>query len=429
MKKKNTVPSDDDYLMEIFEEDFFEDMDSPRSSGNKRGHKKAGNNRRGNGVHKTGRGHGNNKQGNNTDEYGSPSHLKGWMKVAIGLGIFLLVSCVGIIGGFSYLRAKGEKNLRTNIEEEMKDASPEEREGYFITYNGKEYQYDEDVINFLCLGIDKSVSINDKDIKNGQGQADAVILISINVETGKIKLIAIPRDTVVPLKIYNEEGQYVRNIDGQITLQHAVGPTEEEGCELTVDAVSTLLFHVPIQRYCSINFQAIPFLNDAIGGVDVQALEQLEGEFSSYAPGDVIHLEGDMALDYIRQRDTDTFGSSMNRLERQKQYITNYFSTAKDVVKNNLTLPITIFQGLDGNMCTNITVEDITYLVPELLDTSLTAEDMSMVPGEVRQAGEFEEYHVNIDQLKEIVIQNFYKEVSDNSVLNIDNNMSDNTTE
>ena len=62
-------------------------------------------------------------------------------------------------------------------------------------------------------------------------------------------------------------------------------------------------------------------------------------------------------------------------------------------------------------MCTNITVEDIAYLVPKLLDVSLTGEDIIMVPGEIVQPGEYEEYHVNTDQLKEIVINNFYKEI------------------
>ena len=36
---------------------------------------------------------------------------------------------------------------------------------------------------------------------------------------------------------------------------------------------------------------------------------------------------------------------------------------------------------------------------------------MTVVPGEIIQPGDHEEYHVNADQLKEIVINNFYKEI------------------
>ena len=101
----------------------------------------------------------------------------------------------------------------------------------------------------------------------------------------------------------------------------------------------------------------------------------------------------------------------MVRQERQKQYIINYFATAKNVVRDNMTLPVTIYQSLQGKMCTNITVEDIAYLVPKLLEVDLSGEDMIMIPGEITQPGVYEEYHVNTDQLKEIVINNFYKEI------------------
>ena len=130
--------------------------------------------------------------------------------------------------------------------------------------------------------------------------------------------------------------------------------------------------------------------------------------------GDAIHLQGNMALDYIRDRDCNIFGSSMGRLERQKQYMSSYFATAVGAVKADMTLPVTLFQSLQGNMCTNITTEDIAYLVPELLDVSLNTEDMAMVPGEVTQPGELEEYVVNADQLKELVIGYFYEEVPSN---------------
>ena len=62
-------------------------------------------------------------------------------------------------------------------------------------------------------------------------------------------------------------------------------------------------------------------------------------------------------------------------------------------------------------MYANISVEDITYLVPEMLDVSLTADDMSMIPGEVKQPDEHEAYMVNSEQLKELVVNFFYVEV------------------
>ncbi len=339
--------------------------------------------------------------------------FKRWKKVMLGLIAIIVVGIAGLTGGFFYLRAQGEKNLKTDVA--AAGDSAEAQEGLYITYNNKKYQYNEDVINFLCLGIAKDVPIEEKTAitgleTGGEGFADAVILVSLNVSSGKIKIFAIPRDTIVPVKVVDSAGYFVRTENIQLTAQHAYGQSATEGAELMVEAVSNLFYKVPIQRYCSINLAAIPILNDAIGGVDVQVLEDVSGPTGTYHAGDTIHLEGEMARDYVQQRDTNIYGSSLNRLEREKQYMTNYFATAKEAVKNDMTLPLTLYQNLQPNMCTNITVEDIAYLVPELLKIPLNAEDMMTIPGEATW-GEYMEYNVNTDQLKEIVINNFYKEI------------------
>ena len=307
----------------------------------------------------------------------------------------ILVLVAGFAGSFFFLRAKGEKNLKTQVPETAESAPEEEREGIFVTYKGKEYKYNENIINFLCLGIDKDVPIEEKRTGDIEGLADAVLLASVDVEDGLVQLLAIPRDTIVPVKVMDSQGRFDRNENVQITMQYAYGRTAKESCELMTDTVSNLLFRLPIQRYCSINFEAVPTLNDAIGGVDVDVLEDIYGEHCTLYAGTTEHLEGYEALDYIRWRDEWVAESSMGRLERQKQYMSNYFNQAKDAVKKDLTLPVKVFQELDANMCTNITVEDITYLVPELLDITLDTENIAMVPGEVVQGEEFEEYHVD----------------------------------
>lgn len=385
LSKREDSDHSSDYSLEILYDDSFEDRPlddrSPKGDGRSRRKKKK-----------------------------KRLPMQRWKKITLGVVATLLVIIIGIAGSFFYLRAQGEKNLKTDLSD-VEDTPETRKEGLFITYKGKEYQYNEDVINFLCLGIDNSTPVEQANEIKGQGLADAIILVSINVESGKIKILAIPRDTYVPVKMYNDQGQFVGEKNMQLTLQYYYGKTAKDSCELMINAVSNLLFKVPIQRYCAINLEAIPILNDAIGGVDVQVLGDVEVSGRLYHAGDNIHLQGKMAEDYIRDRNTDEFASSMGRLERQKQYMTNYFATAMAQVRNDLTLPVSIYQSLQGNMYTNISVEDITYLVPEMLDVTLTAEDMSMIPGEVTQPDDHEAYMVDSEQLKELVVNFFYTEV------------------
>lgn len=347
------------------------------------------------------------------------SRLK--IAAAIVLGtILLIVAGAGL--GFLYLRFQGERSLKSQVqimdanmenrENTSEDSiSEEEQEGFYITYDGKQYQYNSDVINILCLGIDKDIPIEEKRETGSEGLADVVILASIDTKEDTLKFLAVPRETMVPVKLIDTKGNFVRTENEQITLQYAYGQTAEKSCELMIDTVSNLLFQLPIQRYCAINFQALPALNDAIGGVDLVSIETVHWWNGSFYEGQQMHLEGQAALDYVRQRDETIPKSSMGRLERQKQYITCYLEQAKEAVGRDLTLPVKMFQSLTENMCTDVTVADITYLVPELLNMEINLENISMVPGETITGGEHEEYHVDADALKQLVIQMFYKEV------------------
>ena len=347
------------------------------------------------------------------------SRLK--IAAAIVLGtILLIVAGAGL--GFLYLRFQGERSLKSQVqimdanmenrENTSEDSiSEEEQEGFYITYDGKQYQYNSDVINILCLGIDKDIPIEEKRETGSEGLADVVILASIDTKEDTLKFLAVPRETMVPVKLIDTKGNFVRTENEQITLQYAYGQTAEKSCELMIDTVSNLLFHLPIQRYCAINSQALPALNDAIGGVDLVSIETVHWWNGSFYEGQQMHLEGQAALDYVRQRDETIPKSSMGRLERQKQYITCYLEQAKEAVGKDLTLPVKMFQSLTENMCTDVTVADITYLVPELLNMEINLENISMVPGETITGGEHEEYHVDADALKQLVIQMFYKEV------------------
>lgn len=347
------------------------------------------------------------------------SRLK--IAAAIVLGtILLIVAGAGL--GFLYLRFQGERSLKSQVqimdanmenrENTSEDSiSEEEQEGFYITYDGKQYQYNSDVINILCLGIDKDIPIEEKRETGSEGLADVVILASIDTKEDTLKFLAVPRETMVPVKLIDTKGNFVRTENEQITLQYAYGQTAEKSCELMIDTVSNLLFHLPIQRYCAINFQALPALNDAIGGVDLVSIETVHWWNGSFYEGQQMHLEGQAALDYVRQRDETIPKSSMGRLERQKQYITCYLEQAKEAVGKDLTLPVKMFQSLTENMCTDVIVADITYLVPELLNMEINLENISMVPGETITGGEHEEYHVDADALKQLVIQMFYKEV------------------
>ena len=82
------------------------------------------------------------------------------------------------------------------------------------------------------------------------------------------------------------------------------------------------------------------------------ALETVQWWNGNFYEGQDLHLKGQMALDYVRQRDETIPESSMGRLERQKQYITGFIDQAKAAVKKRCNPSGRVFQQLTDYMCT-----------------------------------------------------------------------------
>ena len=75
-------------------------------------------------------------------------------KIIIGILAVLVLLNLAVVGGLWYLRSKGSESIRSE--------NQTNREGYYVNYQGKEYKYNDDMINILLLGIDKKGNIEDE---------------------------------------------------------------------------------------------------------------------------------------------------------------------------------------------------------------------------------------------------------------------------
>lgn len=337
------------------------------------------------------------------------SRMKRWQKVLLTvLGIFLFL-VVGLGAAAVGIHKSGEARIKKELKKEKKTAEGKKED--LIYHNGKAYRYRENMINVLCLGIDKDVSMDQEKRENAMGQSDAIFIVSLDQNNKRMRLLAVPRETMTDIKIFNTEDQYLRTENRQITLQYTYGDGVKKSCELTKEAVSKLCYGLPIQRYCSLNFNAIPIMNDRIGGVPVVLDENIISSFPGEKAGDTVMLKGAKALDYIHMRDVDVFASSMDRLARQKEYMIAFANQAKGRLKEDITIAAGLFNDLQGNMYTDIELGEITYLATEVLGMEFSEEDLYMVPGETKMGEQYEEYYVNEPEFKDLIFQLFYDEV------------------
>ena len=338
----------------------------------------------------------------------------------------LMTLIAGGVVGLEFMRYFGKSTLDSKsatttpmlnqapmTDTEMITATPAQKwEDDWVRYDGAIYDYNEDITTFLVMGIDKSDEVV-KEVLEGAngGQADALFLLVINPHNESVKIIGINRNSMTDVDVYDEYGRYQTTVKAQICTQHGFGNGMEESCQYQVKAVSKLFYQLPIHGYAAINMSAIPIINDMVGGVDVTVLEDLTKANKKFVEGERVHLEGDMALTYVRARDMNSFASSDRRLERQRQYLNGFIGAARKASESGRNAAIEIFSAISDKMVTNISMEEISYLAPLITKYSFDASDFKMISGKTVKNGEYEEFEVDDDDLYNTIIDVFYEKV------------------
>lgn len=289
-----------------------------------------------------------------------------------------------------------------------------------LRYQGKGYLYKEEIRTFLFMGIDRYGEADASDDLYRGGQADALFLAVLDPTEKKVSLIGVPRDTMTEISVFDRGGLYAGKDTAQIALAHAYGEGLEESCENTVDAVSNLFYGLPIHGYAALNMEAIPAVNDAVGGVEVTVPESAVGARARYEgkmytadwkAGDVIRLEGLQSYLFLKYRDVKVDESAGARLARQKQYLEAFVGRAKQAMKEDLSLPLKLYREITPYMVTNLSADQAVYLAGEALSCSFSQEDIYSLEGHVEFGELFEEFYADETALYELILKVFYEEL------------------
>lgn len=126
---------------------------------------------------------------------------------------------------------------------------------------GFESVIDKKIVNVALFGIDA------REVDSFKGLSDSIMILSLNTETKKVKVVSVMRDSLVPIT-YNGKTVY-----GKINSAYSKG-----GPELAIKTLNTI-FGLDISEYATVNFYGMSDIIDAVGGIDV---ELAEGELNAY---------------------------------------------------------------------------------------------------------------------------------------------------
>ena len=321
----------------------------------------------------------------------------------------IVVLLGGLFGAFLAVRRSGRLRLEQRRRDEMTRETAYADYTYdpsVIRYGGKKYKYNEDLSNILFLGIDKNDALGkDDNTVGGAGQCDVILLVALNEKNKTADIIAIDRNTVLPIESYDAEGNYIGVTNSQIALSYAYGDGRETSCKMAAEAVSDLLFEVPIHAYYSMTTAAVRDINDMLGGVKVKIPVDMTVTDENFTEGAEIRLDGEQAEKFLRARMELEDGSNAARLERQKIYRSSLSSTAKSAMLSDLSLPSKLYEKVISESCTDIGLDEAVYLASLISGLEIRFHGIA---GTTVSTDSFDEFYPDSAKLYEEVLEIFY---------------------
>ncbi len=338
--------------------------------------------------------------------------------VIVGLVLlgFLALNVMRLVGRKT-LRApvvNSEAPMNLDITEVTEDMDDDR-----VLYNGHYYRFNEDLVTILIMGIDtesveeiggESWSV-DEGSQYGGGQADALFLLLLNPHTKKTDIIAINRNSMVVLDRFDEDGNYKGVSYGQVCLQHGYGDGGVKSCERQVNTVSRMFHNIPINAYAAISMDAIPELNDAVGGVTLTVPDEIvypEYDMDMHE-GDVVTLSGLQAYWFLRLRYEYLDGSSNLRLERQKLYVSKFIEKAKEQSVADVRVAVNLYNTVKKYMVTDIGLDSFTYIATEVSGYDFDPDNIYSLEGETVIGDKYEEFNYDDAALQELIMNLFYE--------------------
>ncbi len=285
-----------------------------------------------------------------------------------------------------------------------------------IEYDGHKYKYNENVVSIAFMGIDQE-TLQTSDETDFVGAADADIVFAVDTQSGKASAIAIPRDTMVDVDMYMDSGTLIETQKTQLCLAYAYGDGRELSCKNTVNSISRVLYNVPINKYFALDLDGIAALNDAIGGVTIDSsLYDFKDE--GIKVGDEVVLKGDMAEKYVRQRNMDTVDASINRTDRQVQYVKAYTKQLVPAVMNDFSVISKLYNEAQKYSQSDIKLDNATYLGSLLLSKGITDFESYRLKGTFGESADpvlpdvaHAEFTPDEDYLMQTILKVFYTQL------------------
>ena len=248
-----------------------------------------------------------------------------------------------------------------------------------------EEYFEERIINVVVLGLHNR---NDDNTYGEIYHVDTILSASINFDSNFLTLLAVPRDSYLPVACGNNWDR-IRQSYSYGYLQAPEGTRHEEGIRCTIDTAGNLLEGMDLHYYIAMDLQGLKQLIDSMGGVYFDVEEPLVG----FTPQESLkagpqQLDGQGYITYLTYREPDV-RDDLNRIDRQKKLLRYTFRYFQDMGLFSYVIPT--YAAYRDHIDTNLSFNQVAALAlfagerlesDSILSYSLTGEYFSPDNGE-----------------------------------------------
>ena len=188
----------------------------------------------------------------------------------------------------------------------------------------KEFQGKE--LNFLMVGIDRSSQKEGDDLNDAgvdDGNTDMILYVHFNNETGEMKMLQIPRDTMVTTD---------RSVSGNYRINNIAKTQAADSNSMNMAALCeqiSNMYQLPIDGYMTIRLEMLVQLVDSFGGIELYVPQEMDYKGSHLDQG-YQTLNGDACEFLLRTRHIYPNGD-IGRLNMQRQFYAALFRKLKSI--------------------------------------------------------------------------------------------------
>ena len=287
----------------------------------------------------------------------------------------ILLLCIALLLGCAMFGTAIVLQKKANAEviPEAGSSANADRPLQHLSWEGKYCPVKRRISTLLVLGTDDIEGRYEKGPEDvtmfyNDVLSDLLLVLVFDEDAKTVTPLQINRDTMCDVFWLSVNGKVGGTVTEQIALAHTYGSGGQDSCENTSNTVSRLLFDAPIDHYISFTMDAVPLMNDLVGGVTLTLAEDAVEIDPDYQAGTTITLKGKDALRFVRYRDTALLDSNLPRMNRQRLYLQSFLPAARASLAANSDLVIDAFKVLDPYLCMDMTVNDLSAYVERLAE-------------------------------------------------------------